>query len=88
VAAVGLAACGGGSDSDSGGSADAKAQDAGIAFARCMRAHGVDVPDPQTSGGRVLVRVRADKNRPRFEAAQKACQKYMPEPGKGPGAGS
>jgi hypothetical protein len=74
VAAVGLAACGGGSDADSGASADAKAQDAGIAFARCMRAHGVQVDDPKGPG---LAFHITGRDPARMEAAQKACNHYL-----------
>ncbi|HEX7277500.1 MAG TPA: hypothetical protein VF244_09020, partial [Acidimicrobiales bacterium] len=31
---------------------DPEAQDRALAFARCMREHGVDMPDPDFSGGR------------------------------------
>jgi hypothetical protein len=54
--------------------------DAALKFARCMRAHGVNVPDPQP-GGRGGIRIagplgRGDK--PRFRNAEKACQSLMP----------
>src|SRR4051812_45316762 len=31
-------------------------EDAALAFARCMREHGVDMPDPDTSGGGGVVK--------------------------------
>jgi hypothetical protein len=74
-------------------------QDAALAFARCMREHGIDVPDPTFgSGGIVIQKRRAkggggfDPNDPKFEEAQKACQPIMnkairdaglPKPGEG-----
>ncbi|HET9593441.1 MAG TPA: hypothetical protein VFP17_11055 [Solirubrobacterales bacterium] len=45
LCAVGLIACGGGSGSGSGGSATS--QEAGLEFAQCMRAHGVEIEDPK-----------------------------------------
>jgi hypothetical protein len=46
LCAVGLIACGGGgSDSGSGGSASS--EEAGLEFAQCMRAHGVEIEDPK-----------------------------------------
>ena len=74
LAAVGLAACGGGSDSDSSASADANAQDAGIAFARCMRAHGVQIEDPKGPG---LAFHITGRDPARMEAAQKACNHFL-----------
>jgi hypothetical protein len=46
-------------------------------FAKCMRDHGVDMPDPQFGeGGRVSIQMGGkgmDPNDPKFEDAQKAC---------------
>jgi hypothetical protein len=59
-----------------------------LAFAKCMREHGLDFPDPTfSSGGRVSQRLKGDPNSPRFRAAQKDCAKAtgMPAPGKGGG---
>jgi hypothetical protein len=46
LCAVGLVACGGGG-SGSGGGSSASGEGAGLAFAECMRAHGVEVEDPK-----------------------------------------
>jgi hypothetical protein len=74
---VGLAACGGGSDDGSdAAAAKAKAQDAMLKFARCMREHGVQMDDPKPGGG-VMFRSQAGADMSRMEAAQKACEKYM-----------
>ncbi len=54
-----------------------------LAFARCMRQHGIDVPDPGASGGIEIKNVRPDD--PKFKAAQQACQKLLPNAGKGQG---
>ncbi len=48
-------------------------------FAQCMRDHGVDMPDPQFSGGGAKVTMREDKGADpqKQQDAQKACQKYQ-----------
>ena len=86
-----------------GGNEDPKAQAAAIkqmlAFASCMRSHGVTkFPDPQvSSGGGVRQTIGPDSgvdpSSPTFQAAQKACQKLQPDAvqmktGSGPGGGS
>ena len=65
-------------------------QDAAIKFAQCMRAHGVDMPDPtfSSSGGGAMVKQELgngiDPTSAQFQAAQKACQSLMPgRPGSG-----
>jgi len=91
-----LGACGSGSGDNS--SADNSEQQ-GLKFARCMREHGVDIPDPQTSKGpggaqnfsfRVGGPGAKGKGRgpdpQRVEGAMKECRKYMPNGGKPPSA--
>jgi hypothetical protein len=69
-------------------------RDAALANARCMREHGIDMPDPTfDSSGRATIRIRGgqgpgkggglDPDSPKFQAAQKACEKFLP---KRPGA--
>ncbi|HWX75656.1 MAG TPA: hypothetical protein VNZ05_10135 [Solirubrobacteraceae bacterium] len=65
------------------------AEEAALKFAQCMRSHGVNVPNPtfSTSGGGFAVRLRGGAggvrpDAPAFQAAQKACQGFLP---KGPG---
>jgi hypothetical protein len=51
-------------------------------FARCMREHGVEV-QTQTSNGDVRIGINANGVRPEspaFQAAQKACESYLPKP--------
>jgi len=63
-----------------------------VAFARCMREHGIDVPDPGPNSGGIVVKRGGANGRnapereddPKFRAAQQACQKYLPNAGKGP----
>jgi hypothetical protein len=81
------AAVGSGGGSPSAGSPGSQA----VAFAACVRAHGVpNFPDPQvsTSGNEVKVAVRvtpAITGNPQFKSAQQACNKLLP--GGGPGGG-
>lgn len=64
-----------------------EAREAALKHARCMRAHGIDVPDPQFSegGGMAIPLGSVDVNDPDFQAAQKACEKHLRA--FGPGAG-
>jgi hypothetical protein len=52
-----------------------------------MRAHGVDVPDPQVGNGGIMIQKgsgpKIDPQSPAFRSAQKACATYLP--GGGPG---
>jgi hypothetical protein len=65
-------------------------QDQALKFARCMRAHGIDMPDPQNSGsGGIAIQKHAgpggggpDPSSPIFQSAQTACQSLL---GKGAG---
>jgi hypothetical protein len=65
----------------------AKAQEAALAFSACMRSHGVPkFPDPQFSGGMTRISIGGkdsgiDPGSPVFQAAQKTCQKLMPDGG-------
>jgi hypothetical protein len=70
---AGLAACGGGSNSDGGGDS-ASREDAILEFAECMRAHGVDLPDPQP-GENVIE--PGDPNDPAAKVAQEACDEKL-----------
>jgi hypothetical protein len=77
AATASLVACGGEDPSPTSGSGpDAKARKAMLNFARCMREHGVDMPDPQFSGGRVTMKQGGKINPDKQRAAEKACAKY------------
>jgi hypothetical protein len=57
---------------------EAKARRQALAFARCMREHGVDMPDPQFEGnGAITQKVSGSQNGRAFEAANKACMKKV-----------
>ncbi|MGH9273239.1 MAG: hypothetical protein ACRDZU_01215 [Acidimicrobiales bacterium] len=75
---------------------EAEMRDNMLAFAECMRDHGIDMPDPEfeSGGGAFSVRVGepgaggVDPSDPDFEEAQEACQDLMGfEEGEGPGGG-
>jgi hypothetical protein len=79
--ALAVAACGedGGSDGGATGASERdKGRQAALDHAQCMREHGVDMPDPQFDGGRIMQR-GPDENVPRekLEEAEKACEKYL-----------
>jgi hypothetical protein len=62
----------------------AKFRDAALKFARCMRAHGVNVPDPQPGTGGIMIQKgtagspNIDPDSPAFQRAQRACATYLP----------
>ena len=75
-------------------------QEQALAFAKCMREHGIDMPDPQFGGegGQFSIALGSpdggglDPNDPTFQQAQEACSKEagmeLPGGGKaGPGRG-
>jgi hypothetical protein len=100
VLALAVAACGGGggkgggvaslggndkatSTTSPGGGGDSTQAD--LAYARCMRQHGIDIPDPKTDAngrtdwGELPPGVGPDD--PKFKAAQQACRQYRPNGG-------
>jgi hypothetical protein len=66
-----------------------EAQDQALAFSRCMRERGVNMPDPTFGGqGQVTMKIDSasglDPSDPKFEAAQQACgAAFGPGGGKG-----
>jgi hypothetical protein len=89
AAALALAACGSSSNTStsaglSSGGGSASTYQARLNFAKCMRSHGVNVPDPSANGGAAggagggaggggFAQLR---NNPNFQAASQACAKY------------
>lgn len=58
----------------------AELQDAMLAFARCMREHGIDFPDPQFQDeGFLQLMPEGAEDDPKFEEAQEACQPILDE---------
>jgi hypothetical protein len=93
VLALALAACGGGDKGDgvaslggdqatpttSPGGGDFKQK--ALAYARCMRQHGIDMPDPKFDAqGRMAQQLPAGvgPDDPKFKAADQACKQYAP----------
>jgi hypothetical protein len=78
-----------------GGGLSPEDEDRLLQFARCMREHGIDMPDPQTGGGMIIDEEqgdgsRIDPNSAEFQAAQEACGSLLPGKiqGGGPGGGT
>jgi hypothetical protein len=61
---------------------EAEMREAALSFAKCMRQHGVDMPDPTfPEGGGVRMRMpEGAEDDPQFEQAQKACQSILEAP--------
>jgi hypothetical protein len=63
-----------------------------LAFASCMRSHGIaDYPDPKTKDDGsldMLLPKNMDINSPQFKAAEQACKSVLPAGGQPPGTGS
>lgn len=69
LCAVGLVACGGGSDSGGGESASGE-EEAALEFTECLRAHGVEVEDPKPGQKNIEV---GDGDDPTSKKALAAC---------------
>jgi hypothetical protein len=54
-----------------------------LAWARCMRQHGINLPDPQFSGDNIGQQLpsRAEQGSAKFKAAEQACKQYLPNGG-------
>ncbi|MEV7229647.1 hypothetical protein AB0M79_21850 [Polymorphospora sp. NPDC051019] len=57
-----------------------------IAFARCMRENGVDVPDPQPDGGPIRLSFGDGLEPGKVEAAMAKCETLLPDGGEIPDA--
>jgi hypothetical protein len=80
-----LAGCGGSSKSPtssagtSASAATSKVQ-SGVAFSRCVRAHGVpNLPDPKVTGQAVRLGSPAIIKSPAFQSAMRSCQSLLPK---------
>jgi hypothetical protein len=95
--ALALAGCGGGdkgsgvaslggansatSTTTANGGEDVDPAQAALAYGRCMRQHGIDIPDPQVDadGGLDMELSRAvNRDDPKYKAADQACGRYLP----------
>jgi hypothetical protein len=78
VVAVALSGCGGSSNAATSSTANVTAEKARAQFTTCMQQHGVNIrTQAGPNGGGIQVQVRVDKNTAAFQAAQRACQKYL-----------
>jgi hypothetical protein len=59
------------------GKLDPKAQDAMLAFARCMREHGIDMPDPTGNGLLFNSKRGPDPSSSKFREAERACDHHL-----------
>jgi hypothetical protein len=80
AATASLAACG--SDTPTSSDTREKNRQALLDYARCMRQHGIDMPDPKfDSGGGVTMTQGGPGTAPvskrKMDAAQQACAKYQ-----------
>jgi hypothetical protein len=57
----------------------AEAKEAALDYAKCMREHGVDMPDPQFNedGGMTQMAPEGAEDDPDFKEAEKACQPIL-----------
>jgi hypothetical protein len=65
--------------------------DAALKFAKCMRAHGVEMPDPKREGDGIKITIGGPGSSidpTRMDAAQKACAKDGPFGAPPPGEGT
>jgi hypothetical protein len=82
----GVATVGGTGKANPSPTASVDPQTALLNFARCMREHGVDMPDPD-SDGKVTIMASGGStsgNKTQVDAAQAACRQYMPNGGAPP----
>jgi hypothetical protein len=86
-----VAGCGGSSPSPTGGASTsasaASAVESGVAFARCIRSHGVpNFPDPKVSGRTVRMGSPSTVQSSSFQSAAHSCQRLLPKgpPSSGP----
>jgi hypothetical protein len=61
----------------------ARFEEQALKFARCMRAHGVDIPDPKFDGGGGILMEKpapGTKDSAKFREASEACRDLLPGP--------
>lgn len=58
---------------------DAAFADAVQKYAKCMRDNGVDLPDPEVDGGRMMIKApKGGLDSPEAKKAQELCEKHLP----------
>lgn len=88
ICAVVITACGASGQTSSGPTDRGREADA-LAYAKCIRSHGVpNLPDPKVAGGGIQLSLSGsgiNPGSPALQSAQKLCRHLLP--GGGPGAG-
>jgi hypothetical protein len=83
--AFGVSACGSSSSTTTTSSAAASGTSSSVKYqarlnlAKCLRAHGVNVPDPSPKGGLPGgdAAIRSIQSQPNYQSASQACSKYL-----------
>jgi hypothetical protein len=65
-------------DASDGDVSEADMQDAQVRFSRCMREHGIDIPDPGADGG-VMIQIDENTDPSEIQAAEEACRPILEE---------
>jgi hypothetical protein len=78
TSALALVACGGDSaGAETAADRDKAMRDAQIAFARCMREHGIDMADPRPGQRGIQLAIPDGVTPAKAQAANDACKKYL-----------
>jgi hypothetical protein len=80
----GVASLAGATPTTSAGNANSGKGQAALNWARCMRQHGINLPDPKFDAwghSQQQLPSGAQTKSPKFKAADQACQKYLPNGG-------
>ncbi|KAA9153808.1 hypothetical protein FPZ12_033740 [Amycolatopsis acidicola] len=56
-------------------------EDKALAYAKCMREHGVNMPDPETGGGGIGITIPDGTDKSTADAADAACKSLLPNGG-------
>lgn len=51
------------------------------AYAKCMREHGIDMKDPDASGGGIAIGVEGGVEKEKVDKANEACKQHLPNGG-------
>ena len=80
---AGVASLAGATQTTSGGNANSGKGQAALNWARCMRQHGINLPDPQITRDGIDQQLpsKAQTKSPKFKAADQACRKQLPNGG-------
>jgi hypothetical protein len=72
------------SNANSGKGSTQDKRQAALNFARCMRQHGINMPDPQITAEGIGQQLpsKAEEHSPKFQAAEQACRQYLPGGGR------